>query len=203
MISMNEDEDLNFLPPDVSLDHAMTADNLFYVWYTSTRFQRSLGAPIQAVLAEPDLTNLAVVGGSAVGVSISVFQSWSDVRDQAGRLQLRAVVSGAGRPAAETRACLEELDQMPTTWHHLLAHFDPRELVLFLQSDDPQRRQILSVRPPSMPQRLAQAGSLPERGIWGRMQAAYLERLAPWEGPGEFRPGLPRAISGLRGRGDS
>lgn len=42
---MNEDEDLNFLPPDVSLDHAMTADNLFYVWYTSTRFQRSLGAP--------------------------------------------------------------------------------------------------------------------------------------------------------------
>ena len=48
------------------------------------------------------------------------------------------------------------------------------------------------------PSVLAQAGSLPERGIWGRMRAAYLERLAPWEGPGEFRPGLPRAIAGVK-----
>ena len=34
------------LPPDVSLDFRMTKDNLFCVWYESSPFQKSLGAPV-------------------------------------------------------------------------------------------------------------------------------------------------------------
>ena len=105
-----------------------------------------------------------------------------DLQDRVnGVFERKEVVLLQGRPLG-IEAVLRELENVKPAYSHILTHLEPRELVLFLASDDEVRAQHLSINRPGFRQRMDTASALAPK-VRHEVEAKIQETFTVWDNP--------------------
>lgn len=138
---------------------------------------------IQAIIETQNKKNLWDLSLPLAGTALAIGLALRDARRDLKKVDLRKVIVSTSATNDQKQRAIRAAGMIKPNLKHLLTHLIGEELVLFLNSDEQERRKLLEIRPPDIRQRV-QAARTSNGSTWERMIRVYSERISAWKAPG-------------------